>query len=122
MKKQILVVDDDRGAVALLENRLTDLGFEVLKAFDGQEGLALVKKTPPDLIILDQMMPKMDGVRVCALLKADRRFAKIPVIIFTASAEKVDQKMSEQAGADLFLTKPYNIPVLLQNIQRMLGA
>ncbi len=121
-RKKILIADDDPGVIALLSSRLQAAGFEVIRSVNGHEALALVKKTPPDLIILDQMMPKVDGVRACALLKADRRFYRIPIIIATASAESSDRELSEKLGANAFVNKPLNMPDLLRRITDLLGA
>ncbi|MEI7999699.1 MAG: response regulator [Candidatus Omnitrophota bacterium] len=121
-KKKILIVDDDPMLVTLMVKTLENLGFDVLKAYNGQEGLAVVKENKPDLIILDQMMPKMDGIKACALLKADKRFHDIPIIMFTASAEDSDRKLSQQMGADAFCNKPLNEVVLVQKIRELLGT
>ena len=120
VKKKILVVDDDLMAVALMTKTLEGMGFEILKGYNGQEALAIVKQTMVDLIILDQMMPKMDGIKACALIKSDKRFCNIPVIMFTASAEEADKKLSQEVGANAFCNKPLNIAVLTQKIQELL--
>ncbi|MBF0490472.1 MAG: response regulator [Candidatus Omnitrophica bacterium] len=120
VKKKILVVDDDVMAVTLMSKTLENMGFEVVKAYNGQEALTLVKQHQLALIILDQMMPKMDGIKACALIKSDKRFRNIPIIMFTASAEDADKKLSEQVGANAFCNKPLNIAVLTQKIQELL--
>ncbi|MBF0522283.1 MAG: response regulator [Candidatus Omnitrophica bacterium] len=121
MKQKILVVDDDLGTVTLLASRLEAAGYIVLKGYNGQEALAVVKQEAPDLIILDRMMPKMDGLKTCALLKSDTRFLKTPVIMLTASAEKSDQDLSIEVGADAFINKPVNIPELIHKIQELIS-
>lgn len=120
-KKKILVVDDDPMIVTLMVKTLESMGYEVLKGFDGQEALAIVKTTIPDLIILDQMMPKMNGIKTCALLKADKRFLSIPVIMFTASAEESDRQLSKEMGADDYCNKPLNVPELKGKIEQLLN-
>ena len=120
VKKKILMVDDDPMIVALMVKTLEGLGYEVLKGTNGLEALAIVKQTKPDLIILDQMMPKMDGIKTCAMLKADKRFINVPVIMFTASAEEADRTLSKQMGADDYCNKPLNVAELKQKIEQLL--
>ena len=120
LKKKILIVDDDMLAVALMSKTLVSMGFDVLQGYNGQEALALIKENPVDLVILDQMMPKMNGSKACALIKQDTRYRHIPVIMFTASADEADRKINEQLGADAFCNKPLDIPVLAQIIQKLL--
>ena len=120
VKKKILVVDDDLMAVALMSRTLLNMGFDVIKGYNGQEALALIKQNPVDLIILDQMMPKMNGIKACALIKMDKRYRHIPVIMFTASADESDKKISEQVGANGYCNKPLDVAVLTQKIQELL--
>ncbi|MEI7999700.1 MAG: response regulator [Candidatus Omnitrophota bacterium] len=120
LKKKVLVVDDDLAVLTLLGKTLENIGFEVFKGSNGQEALAFVRKNKPDLIILDQMMPIMDGIKVCALLKADRRFREIPIIMFTASADETDRKLSQEMGANAFCNKPLNVSDLVQKIQELI--
>jgi two-component system, OmpR family, alkaline phosphatase synthesis response regulator PhoP len=120
-KKKILVVDDETKLVMAIRIRLEQAGYEVLAAYDGQEGLEKAKKEKPDLIVLDLMLPKMDGYKVCGLLKTDTRYNKIPVIMFTARAQESDKKMGEEAGADAYITKPFEHQVLLGKIKELLG-
>ena len=87
-KAKLLIVDDEKDLVETLTFRLEANDYEVIKAFDGQDGLDKAKKEKPDLIILDLMLPKMDGYKVCGLLKADARYSKVPIILFTARAGK----------------------------------
>jgi CheY-like chemotaxis protein len=120
VKKKVLTVDDDPMMLALMVKTLGNMGFDVLKASNGQEALMVIKQTKPDLIILDQMMPVMDGIKACALIKADKRFKEIPVIMFTASADEADKKLGEQMGANAYCNKPLNVAVLSQKIQELL--
>lgn len=120
--KKILVVDDEPGIVELLESRLKATGYQVSIAFDGVEALDKAKKEKPDLIILDLMLPKMDGYKVCALLKRDARYAKIPIVMFTARAQEEDRRMGLEAGADGYLTKPFDPQVLLDKIEQLIGS
>ena len=120
-KKRILIIEDETELVKAIQIRLEQAGYEVLDAYDGQEGLEKAKKEKPDLIILDLMLPKMDGHKVCGLLKKDTRFAKIPIIILTAKAQESDEKLSFEVGADAYITKPFQHEVVLAKIKELLG-
>ena len=119
-KKRILIVDDEKDLVETLAFRLEANNYEVISACDGQEGLDRARKEKPDLIILDLMLPKMDGYKVCGLLKADIRYNKIPIIMFTARAQEADKKTGEEAGANAYITKPFEPQVLLNKMQELL--
>lgn len=119
---KILVVDDEQDILMLMESRLKASGYQVVSAADGPTGLEIARKEKPDLIILDLMLPQMDGYKVCALLKKDTRYAHIPVILFTAKAQEGEKKLGEEAGADAFITKPLNPPVLMAKIQELLAG
>lgn len=119
-KKRILVVDDEAELVKAIEIRLKAADYEVLAAYDGQEALDKARKEKPDLIVLDLMLPKMDGYKVCGLLKADTRYSKIPVIMFTAKAQEGDMRLGKEVGAEAYITKPFEHQVLLSKIQELL--
>jgi len=119
-KKKILIVDDEKDIVDTLTFRLNAAGYEVISAFDGQEALEKAKKESPALIVLDLMLPKMDGYKVCGLLKADTRYNKIPIILFTAKAQEEDKKLGKEVGADAYITKPFEPQVLLGRIKELL--
>ena len=121
MAKKILIIDDEAELVDLVKIRLEAAGYEVLKAFDGREGLDKAKLEKPDLILLDIMMPKMDGYKVCGLLKMDARYQKIPIVLFSAKAQKEDAQLAKEVGADLYITKPFEASVLLAKIKEFLG-
>ena len=121
MAKKILVVDDEVQLVELIKMRLEASRYKVITAYDGQEALDKAKKEKPDLIILDLMLPKMDGYKVCGLLKADARYKKIPIIMFTARAQDSDKKMGEDVGADGYITKPFEPETLLSKIKDFIG-
>ena len=120
MPKKILVVDDEAQLVDMVKVRLEANNYLVLTAFDGQEGLEKACKDNPDLIILDLMLPQMDGNKVCALLKADKSDNKIPIIIFTARAQGSDIKMGEKVGAEAYITKPFEPEELIAKIKALL--
>lgn len=119
-RKRILVVDDEMDLAEMVRFRLEANGYEILLAHDGQQALEVARKEKPDLIILDLMLPKMDGYKVCGLLKMDSRYTNIPVIIFTAKAQVDDMKLGEEAGANAYLTKPFEPAVLLGKIKELL--
>lgn len=116
MAKRILVVDDEPTIVLLLETRLKAEGYQVLKAMDGQTALEMAKKERPDLIILDLMLPKMDGYKVCGLLKRDARYAGISIVLFTARVQEEHKKLGYEVGADAYITKPFDPQILLTKI------
>lgn len=120
MAKRILIVDDERDLVDLLKARLEAQGFEVVTAYDGQEGLEKAKEEKPDLILLDVMMPKMDGYQVCRFLKFDEAFKQIPIIMLTARGQEQDQKKGMEVGADAYVIKPFDKEDLLKKIQACL--
>lgn len=122
MSKKILIVDDEIQLVEMVRIRLEAAGYEVIAAYDGQEGLDKAKKDKPDLIILDLMLPKMDGYKVCGLLKNDSRYSKIPIIMFTARAQEDDMKLGKELGAEEYLTKPFEPALLLDKIKELLGV
>lgn len=119
---KILVVDDEMQLITMVQMRLEANGYEVITANDGQEGLEKAKSENPDLIMLDVMMPKMDGYKVCGLLKKDTRYSKIPVILFTARAQQGDHEVGKEVGADAYITKPFEPPVLLAKIEELLSS
>jgi two-component system, OmpR family, phosphate regulon response regulator PhoB len=120
MKKRILLIEDEQDIITTLTFRLESEGYDVTTAMDGEDGLDKVKKENPDLILLDLMLPKMNGYKVCVLLKSDSKFKDIPIIIFTARAEEADRKKSEESGADAYITKPFEPPILLGKIKELL--
>lgn len=120
MTKRILVVDDEVNITEMLNLRLEASGYEVLQANDGQEGLKIAKEEQPDLIILDLMLPKLDGYKVCRLLKFDEQYKHIPIIMFTAKAQESDIKLGKETGADAYVTKPFDSKVLISKIEELL--
>ena len=119
-KKKILVVDDEVELVKAIEIRLLKEGFEVITATDGEEALKKARKEKPDLLILDLMLPKMDGYKVCRLLKFDQKHRNTPVIMLTARAEERDRNLGMEMGADEYMTKPFEWDGLLQKVLNFL--
>ncbi len=120
VKSRILIVDDTEDIVKLVKMYLEHHHYEVITAYDGQEGLDKAKAESPDLIILDLMLPRINGYKICGLLKRDSRYAKIPIVIFSAKTQEKDMKLGEDVGADAYLTKPFEPEVLLSKIKALL--
>jgi two-component system alkaline phosphatase synthesis response regulator PhoP len=124
-KKKILVVDDEPDFAGIVQQNLEKEGFEVEVAYDGEEGLEKVQANPPDAIVLDVMMPGKDGYQVCSELKADDRFADIPIILLTAVASHVTStRYSHRDGmsteADDYLAKPASAEQITESIKGLL--
>jgi len=119
---RILLVDDEPDLVHLVSARLQAAGYQVTTAADGQQALDLVRQEKPDLIILDLMLPKVNGYKVCRLLKFDDRYRKIPILIFTARAQEEDIRLATDCGAEAYLTKPFEAQVLLAKLSDLLAA
>lgn len=121
MAKKILIVDDEENIVTMVEARLMGNGYDVITANDGQEGLAKARSEKPDLIILDIMLPKIDGYKVCRMLKFDEQYKHIPVILFSARTQDSDLETGKQQGADAYITKPFQPEALLSKIKELLS-
>ncbi|MEI8350186.1 MAG: response regulator [Candidatus Omnitrophota bacterium] len=119
MKKRILIIDDEKDLVETVTFRLEANGYEVISAHDGFVGLDKARKEKPDLIILDLMLPKIDGYKVCRMLKFDEKYKHIPIIMFTARAQESDKKMGEETGANAYVTKPFDPQALLTKIKEL---
>ena len=120
-KKKILVVEDEESLLKLQSILLTIRGYTVEGATDGQAALEAVETMNPDLILLDIMLPKIDGLEVCRQVKTNVATRHIPIIMLTAKKSKEDLVMGEQAGADMYITKPYKLSMVIENIQRLLS-
>jgi two-component system, OmpR family, phosphate regulon response regulator PhoB len=116
---RILIIEDERALTEVLEYNLRREGYETVVAHDGQEGLRKAQTNPPDLIILDLMLPVMSGIEVCRELRAGERTRHIPIIILTARAEETDQVVGFSMGADDYVTKPFSLKVLLQRVKAL---
>ena len=117
IKGTILAVDDEPRVMKLLEANLKSSGYSVLTAADGEEALQIIEREMPDLVLLDLMLPKMDGYAVCRRI---REFSAVPVIMLTARSSQVDLIHGFEVGADDYLTKPFSIAELLMRGQVVL--
>ena len=120
MKPKILIVDDEPDALEVLGFKLKEAGFLPLFATDGLKALAAVRSERPDLVVLDVMMPEMDGFEVCKILRRDSATALLPVLMLTAKAAEMDRVLGLEFGADDYLTKPYSPRELVLRIRKLL--
>ena len=120
--QKILVVDDEPSIVKMVGKRLEAAGYEVVVAMDGQEALEKVQEARPDLILLDLMLPKVDGYEVCKSLKQAPATHAIPIIIVSARTQNSDQLYGYECGADAYLCKPFHSQDLLKQVAEFLGA
>ena len=122
VRPRILVVDDEPDLLSVLRFGLEIEGFDVSEASDGEQGLALARQLSPDLIVLDLMLPRMDGYKVCRALKFDQRYRRIPIFILSARSGDTDRKLALELGADDFITKPYDMKDLVSRIRVKLAS
>jgi two-component system phosphate regulon response regulator PhoB len=116
-KAKVLVVEDDRSLIEVLSYNLKAAGYEVLVATDGQDGLLKAETKSPHIIVLDLMLPVVDGLDVCRRLRASVATREIPIIMLTAKAEESDEIVGFSLGADDYVTKPFSVKVLLERIK-----
>jgi DNA-binding response OmpR family regulator len=119
---RVLIVDDDKHIRRLVRNLIENEGLECLEAEEGFEALRIARDRHPDLMILDVMLPGLDGFKICRLLKFDEEFADISVIMLTSKARPTDKETGYYTGADLYLTKPFRPPELIEAVRQLLGA
>ena len=119
-RTRILVVDDEPDILALVQYNLSRAQYDVVGVASGEEALAQVRTTPPSLVVLDLMLPGVDGLEVCKALKRDTRTAAIPIVILTARGDEADIVAGLELGADDYLTKPFSPRVLLARIRAVL--
>ena len=117
---RILIVDDEADLRTVLRFGLEAEGFHVIEAGDGKEGLRAARETQPDLMVLDLMLPKMDGYKVCRALKFDERFRALPIVILSARSGEQDRQLAMTMGADAFVAKPYEMRGLVAVIRQKL--
>ncbi len=120
-KKTILLVDDEPDLLESLSIRFKASGYNVLTAVDGLDALQKARTLSPDLIILDLMLPKMDGYKVARLLKFDNRYSHIPILILSARGQDLDKEMGKNAGADDYMVKPFVSVDLISRVERLLA-
>ena len=119
--KKILVVDDEVDLVETVRFPLEIEGYNVLVAYNGEEALNQARKENPDLILLDLMLPKLDGYKVCRLLKFDERYKHIPILMLTAKTQEKDKVLGMETGADEYITKPFDVSDLLKKVKEYLS-
>jgi len=120
-KKKVLIVDDERDIVETLKFVIESEGIECLTAYDGEEALNLAKSEMPDLIVLDVMLPKINGYKICRLLKFDSKYKDIPILMITARSQEEDKAIGEETGADEYITKPFDINEVVKKIKNYLA-
>jgi DNA-binding response OmpR family regulator len=118
--KKILIVDDEVDLVETVRFPLEIEGFDTLVSYNGEDGLNQARKEKPDLIILDLMLPKLDGYKVCRLLKFDERYKDIPILMLTAKTQEKDKILGKETGADEYITKPFEMDYLLEKVKAYL--
>ncbi len=121
MSKKIIIMDDEADIRTMMASKMQSSGYEASTAEDGKIGFELVQKNVPDLVIMDQMMPKMNGFKVCGLLKSDKRFQHIHVVMFTARIQEEDSKTSQEVGVDLYLSKLTSLDDILGHVRSLIG-
>ena len=118
--KKILVVDDEVDLVETVRFSLEMEGFDVLVSNNGEDALNQARKEKQDLIILDLMLPKLDGYKVCRLLKFDERYKHIPILMLTAKTQEKDKVLGKETGADEYITKPFEMDYLMEKVKAYL--
>jgi DNA-binding response OmpR family regulator len=119
-KKRILIVDDEEDIVESIRFRLEFEGFECMVAFEGETALIKARGENPDLVLLDIMLPNINGYKIARLLKFDEAYKNIPIIMLTARAQKADIALGEETGADEYVTKPFVMDELVNMIRKYL--
>jgi DNA-binding response OmpR family regulator len=122
MMPKILVVDDEPDALELIKFNLKAAGYDVVTAGDGDEALKKARSLLPALMILDLMLPEVDGLEVCKILRRDQRVSATPIIMLTAKAAEIDRVLGLELGADDYLTKPFSPRELVLRVKRLLRA
>lgn len=118
--KRILIIEDDRDIVELVRYNLANEGFQVAAAFDGTSGLTNLKKSPPDLLLLDLMLPKMSGLDICREIRKDESLNRLPVLMLTARGDEADRVVGLEMGADDYVTKPFSPRELIARVKALL--
>lgn len=119
--KKILIVDDEQDIVETLKFMLEAQGYECSCAYDGETGLNMAKEIIPDLMILDVMMPKMNGYKISRLLKYDAKYKDIPILMVTARSQDEDKLIGIETGANEYITKPFELDDVINKVKEYLG-
>lgn len=117
MNEKVMIVDDEQNILELLEYNLKKEGFEVIRADTGEKAASLLEKTKPDIILLDQMLPGIDGLELLKRIRANSNFSDIPVIMVTARSEEIDKIIGLELGADDYVTKPFGVRELVARVR-----
>src|SRR5678810_1264208 len=120
--ERVLIVDDDPDIVRLVRYNLSHSGYEVQSAGTGREALELVQKQPPDLVVLDVMLPDVDGLEVCRTLRQQPSSRRIPILMLTARGEEIDRVVGFELGADDYVSKPFSPRELVLRVKSFYGA
>ena len=118
--KKILIVDDEVDLVKTIRFSMEAEGYKVLVSYSGEDALNQARKEVPDLILLDIMLPKLDGYRVCRLLKFDEQYKNIPILMLTAKTQEKDKSLGKETGADEYITKPFDMDELMKKVKTYL--
>ncbi len=119
---KILIVDDDGGIRMLLSKFLEREGFEIVVAEDGLQGVEIAKKTQPDVIILDVVMPRMDGITAARLIKFYKPLAEVPIIFLTAKDADKEIELAQEARAEVYITKPFDVHQVIHVVKEILST
>ena len=119
-KKKLLIIEDDRSLANVVEYNFANSGYEVFCARDGQDGINQARNRMPDIILLDLMIPVIDGIEVCRQLRAESTTRETPIIMVTAKSEEVDQLIGFSVGADDYVIKPFSVRVLMEKVKTLL--
>jgi phosphate regulon transcriptional regulator PhoB len=118
--KRILIIEDDKDIIELVRYNLTNEGFQVTAAYDGTSGLTALKKTPPDILLLDLMLPKLSGLEICREIRKDESMNRLPILMLTARGDEADRVVGLEMGADDYVTKPFSPRELLARVKALL--
>ena len=118
--KKILIVDDEQDIVESLKFVLEGCNYSCYCAYNGEDGLNLAREIIPDLIILDVMMPRINGYKISRLLKFDKKYQNIPILMITARSQEEDKLIGEETGANEYITKPFDLDEVLKTVQKYL--
>lgn len=120
LRARILVIEDDKDIVELVRYNLEKEGYQVTACSDGATGLAQVRKSPPDLLLLDLMLPKLSGLEICKEIRRDERLGRLPILILTARGDEADRVVGLELGADDYVTKPFSPRELVARVKALL--